>query len=232
MYAINDNGTLKWGVMHAIKNEILNTDSSTTQSDINSATKMLVNSALSSGTWTIYEVGWAKANYDDTGGANENLFTVQSSRIGAYTDDGQVPTLVTMGGNGYGSTNTAIRRLTSTLGDTAGEFMADVHSATLGTSFTCLQRGLYALQTRDRDSGSSFLVGISINSNQLTTAISGIASGDILAMAQFSAATIGQASVDVYLNPGDVIRPHTGIAINNSTDTGFVSLSARLVRRA
>lgn len=79
VYAINDDGTLKWGVSLGSITQIVNTSSSTTTTDINTQGEMLVNSALSEGTWPCKQVGWFKANFDDAGGAAADLWAVQTS---------------------------------------------------------------------------------------------------------------------------------------------------------
>jgi hypothetical protein len=78
VYAINDAGTLKWGVgsvpNHAL---ILNADDTATASSASSLEKVLVNSALTGDSGCL-EIGWFKANFDDTGGAAEDLWAVQT----------------------------------------------------------------------------------------------------------------------------------------------------------
>lgn len=79
LYAINDNGTLKWGVSNeGGKRSIVDTNSHTTATSCTTQVKMLVNSALTAGTWPCREVGWFLANFDDTGGAAEDLWAVQT----------------------------------------------------------------------------------------------------------------------------------------------------------
>jgi hypothetical protein len=79
VYAINDNGTLKWGVSNkGGLRSIADTAASTTATNINTQPEMLVNSALSSGTWPCREVGWFLGDFDDTGGAAEDLWAVQT----------------------------------------------------------------------------------------------------------------------------------------------------------
>lgn len=80
VYAINDNGTLKWGVSNqGGKRSIVDTNSHTTATSCTTQVKMLVNSALSAGTWPCREVGWFLADFDDTGGAAEDLWAVQTA---------------------------------------------------------------------------------------------------------------------------------------------------------
>lgn len=79
VYAINDAGTLKWGVSNQGGYRTITTAlSSATQTDITSQTKMLVTSTLT-GTSPCLEVGWFVANFDDTGGVAEDLWALQTS---------------------------------------------------------------------------------------------------------------------------------------------------------
>ena len=78
VYAINDNGTLKWGVSNkGGLRSITTAASSATPTDINLQTEMLVTSTLS-GTSACAEIGWFNADFDDTGGAAEDLWAVQT----------------------------------------------------------------------------------------------------------------------------------------------------------
>ena len=79
VYAINNNESLAWGIAHkGGLRSILDTQTSTTASDINLSDEMLVDTALSSGTRACLEVGWFKANFTD--GTDE--WTIQTG-----TDD-------------------------------------------------------------------------------------------------------------------------------------------------
>ena len=78
-YLINDAGTLKYGVsVTAGYTTITQALSSATATDINLTTEMLVNSTLSA-TSTCMEIGKFLANFDDTGGAAEDLWAVQTT---------------------------------------------------------------------------------------------------------------------------------------------------------
>lgn len=79
VYAINNNGSLAWGVaLQGGRTKITDTTTSTTQSAIDLPEEMIVNTALTAGTWPMVEVGWFYANFDDTGGASEDLWDVQT----------------------------------------------------------------------------------------------------------------------------------------------------------
>ncbi len=77
--AINDNGTLKWGVAKlGGRHTILTTDTSSTPTDINVPEEVLTTSAIGSATNSCREVGFFRANFDDTGGAAEDLWAIQT----------------------------------------------------------------------------------------------------------------------------------------------------------
>lgn len=71
-----------------------------------------------------------------------------------------------VGGNGYGSTNTGVRRF-SALTDSAGIDFVDAAGA--GTTATCLIPGIYELCTFDFRSAGSAQLAITVNSNKLTS---------------------------------------------------------------
>ena len=76
--ALNNNGALVWGIaLQGGREIILNTLDSATSTDINLPEEVLVSSALSADA-QVLEVGWFKANFDDTGGAAEDLWAVQA----------------------------------------------------------------------------------------------------------------------------------------------------------
>ncbi len=78
VYAINDAGSLKWGVTPIPGHtKIVTADDVTTAATLTSVEKVFVNSALS-GDSAALEFGWFKANHDVTGGDSELQWTVQS----------------------------------------------------------------------------------------------------------------------------------------------------------
>lgn len=79
VYAINDAGVLKWGVGSVPNHKtILNADDNATPTNITSIEKVLVNSALGADADAL-EVGWFKADFDDTDGSSEDLWVIQTS---------------------------------------------------------------------------------------------------------------------------------------------------------
>jgi hypothetical protein len=109
--------------------------------------------------------------------------------------------------NGYGSTNTVIRRFTNVVAN-QGSDITYADSATLGASFTINTSGMYAITYVDNSSGNQY-AGVSLNSTQLTTNISTIATADRLTLNYGAAATApATSSWTGYLAAGSVIRPH------------------------
>lgn len=123
--------------------------------------------------------------------------------------------------NGYGSTNTKIVRFASTVVNT-GSAITYADSATLGASFTINEVGLYTAtywESFDTDGG----FGISLNSSQLTTAISSITISDIAVIGRTVAIGKGTSvTVCLSLRPGDVLRPHTNGDGHSGSLQGFV----------
>jgi hypothetical protein len=77
--SVNDNGTLR----HCLafiggRGSVLTTDTTTTAANVDTAEEMFCNAAVGSATNTAMELGFARADFDTTGGAAENLFQIQS----------------------------------------------------------------------------------------------------------------------------------------------------------
>ena len=121
-------------------------------------------------------------------------------------------------GNGYGSTNTKIRRFTTTLTN-VGSAITYADSATLGASFTINETGIYSIIYDEANSlGSSNPFGVSLNSTELTTAIDGIAVAGRICMGTITASAYGLASCTQRFTAGDVVRPHGGTTLTASTN--------------
>jgi hypothetical protein len=110
--------------------------------------------------------------------------------------------------NGYGSTNTKIRRFTTTV-NSAGTDITYADSATLGGTFTINTNGVYSVSFSDQYGTADYL-GISINSTQLTTNIVSITAADILSVCTAPAASQPAAcSATFYAAAASIIRAHT-----------------------
>lgn len=114
--------------------------------------------------------------------------------------------------NGYGAVNTKIRRFTNTVTNT-GSAITYADSANDGASFTINQPGIYAISYGDSFNAVSE-IGISLNSNQLTTGIQSITISAVLMMASSAGTNFGESVSWVgTLAAGDVVRAHDdGIA--------------------
>ena len=129
--------------------------------------------------------------------------------------------------NGYGSTNTRIRRVTTTV-NSAGSDITYADSATLGATFTINTAGVYSVSYTDQFTGiSSF--GVSINSSQLTTNIYSITVTDVLCGAQTSGANLtATCSATFYAAAASVVRAHTQATAAGLEVTGCQFTIARV----
>jgi hypothetical protein len=110
-------------------------------------------------------------------------------------------------GNGHGSTNTFIRRFTTTVSST-GTAITYADSATLGASFTINTPGVYAITYSDYYTGALQNFGVSLNSTQLS-AIAGITAAHRIGMTTSIGAGLSNVlTIVALLAAGDVIRPH------------------------
>jgi len=110
--------------------------------------------------------------------------------------------------NGYGSTNTKIRRFTNVVNN-VGSDITYADSATLGATFTINTNGIYSASFNDMFNTTGNF-GLSINSSQLTTDIQNIAVANILTVGITPFANQpAVASATFYAAAGTVIRAHT-----------------------
>lgn len=139
-------------------------------------------------------------------------------------------------GNGYGSTNTKIRRFTTTL-SSAGQALTYADSVANGGSITVNEAGLYEICVTDGGAGSNlrYGVGASVNSNQLTTNVESITASHRVFYSTPYNQSSGSGAVSgcartMRLAVGDVIRLHNGGAnLPDSTTAAFTMLSIRKV---
>lgn len=123
-------------------------------------------------------------------------------------------------GNGHGSSSTCIRLFTTTSYNNGTAFTI-AHSATLGTTITINETGIYAFMACDRRSAASAIYGLSINATgaELTTTVTSLALSRIVGGAIVSGVGTDLAkliSVVGKLTAGDVIRVHDD---GNSNET-------------
>jgi len=111
-------------------------------------------------------------------------------------------------GSGHGSTNTKIRRFSS-LVDNAGAAITYTQDAASGDSFLINETGHYSITWTDQNTAGSCILGLTLNSTELTTNIQDTNVAGILSMSQDNNA---YAFVNVswmgQLSQGDIIRAH------------------------
>jgi hypothetical protein len=126
--------------------------------------------------------------------------------------------------NGYGSTNTRIRRFTNVVTN-QGSDITYADSATLGATFTINSNGVYSINYTDSFSTGEFL-GVSLNSSQLTTVIYSIAIGDVLAMSATASVNDPYSCTWVgYLPSGSIVRAHCGAGTTGVAARGLFTIT-------
>jgi hypothetical protein len=108
--------------------------------------------------------------------------------------------------NGYGSTNTMIRRFSTTV-LSQGSDISYTDSAANGASFAINTSGVYAINYFDQFSTGSH-VAITLNDSQMTTTVDSMTATPLDANYQSGANAAVKASWTGYLTAGSVIRPH------------------------
>lgn len=121
-------------------------------------------------------------------------------------------------GNGRGSTNTKIRKFTTTEIN-VGTAITYATSATAGASFTINEPGIYAVDYSDGSGSAGTNFGVSKNSAQLTTSVYSMNVADRLAVTTvaFGGYPVG-LSCEFDAVAGDVIRPHDDGAMNEASN--------------
>ena len=156
------------------------------------------------------------ANYASTAaGTSGQVLTSAGSSAPTWTTIASDPGLqrvVVAIGNGYGSTNLAIRRFQTVVTNT-GTSITYADSASLGATFTINSTGVYSITYADQCSGSSFSFGASLNSTLLSSSIGDLSLTQRLFLANTSLSqVIIPASITLRLVAGDVIRAQTSVA--------------------
>ena len=144
----------------------------------------------------------------------DNVITTADLQNGAVTPAktqmGALPSMVRLHtANGYGSTNTMIRRFTTTVNN-QGSDITYADSATLGASFTINTNGVYAVSYFEVFNSTAY-AGLSLNTTTPTTVIQSIAAAEILSLG-YGTGGVGStpnAPWTGHLAAGAVIRAHT-----------------------
>ncbi len=120
----------------------------------------------------------------------------------------QYHSVISIGGNTHGTpTNVMIRRFTTNT--TVGTAIVAVDSAANGTTYTIAEEGLYAMTYADSCSGTAFVLGITKNDSQLTTAMGTSITTNLSGFVASAAGVAQSITAIARLVPGDVIRAHT-----------------------
>jgi hypothetical protein len=124
--------------------------------------------------------------------------------------------------NGYGSTNTLIRRFSTIVANT-GSDITYADSATLGASFTINTPGVYAITYTDAFNTVNS-VGLSLNTTGPNTNIAILTLAEKISIATTAGADFAACtSSTIRLSAGDVIRPHVAVnaAISSNNEGTF-----------
>lgn len=126
--------------------------------------------------------------------------------------------------NGFGSTNTKVRRFLSIITNT-GTDITYTDSATLGATFTINTNGVYAISYTDEFANSSW-AGITLNCSNVATMLQLLPVGEVLSAGYNSVATASTvAACTLYLPAGSVLRAQTdgnfGVGANNGNVVNF-----------
>lgn len=127
--------------------------------------------------------------------------------------------------NGHGSTNNKNRLYTVTA-SSAGTALTITHSATLGTYATVNEAGDYEFEMGDSNSGGTCAYGVSVNSNQLTQAVTSITYANRicpLAINVPSGVVMPYKTRTLKLVAGDIVRPHTNGNPDSTDDNATFS---------
>lgn len=129
-------------------------------------------------------------------------------------------------GNGFGSTNTAIRRFLNVVTN-LGSDITYTDSATLGGSFTINTSGNYAISYSDSTVGTGYCAGLSLNSANLSTPIQNLPAAEILAGGQYITSSGSNASCGWtgFLPAGSVVRAHSANTGANGTMAAVFTIS-------
>ena len=130
-------------------------------------------------------------------------------------------------GAGHASTDDKIRIISNNI--TTGSSITVATNSANGNRYTINQAGIYCIAFFDGRASGTPVVGISKNSNQLTTVINSITVANRLASGVGPSNDWGGVTVSVPLAVGDVIRPHTN-GINNNT-TSIVQFNITQIAR-
>jgi hypothetical protein len=134
-------------------------------------------------------------------------------------------------GNGYGSTNTRIRRYTNAT--TTGSAITYADSATLGALFTINVSGVYCLTWTDRsNAAANAVMGFGINSNVTLDIDAQSTAAQMRAITTLTSVNTNYTtSITLRLTTADVIRAQTDSAAQPNSANATVQFSVVLISK-
>lgn len=127
--------------------------------------------------------------------------------------------------SGHGLTNTKARLYTVTA-SSAGTALTLTHDANLGTYATVNEGGFYEFEMGDTNSGGTCAYGVSVNSSQMTQAITSITYANRvcpLAIDVPAGVVFPYKTPTLKLAAGDIVVPHTNGNPNSTDDNAMFS---------
>lgn len=232
VYGLNNNGALAWGISTNTSRKVWTTSEDTTSpASMVSSEYILVNSALAADAPCMI-LGYYKANFDDSAGAEENLWSIQTGDgdIVLGVPDKLSDSFFAHTGNGYGSTDTKIRRISgNVVQNTDRGILRYTDTAANGAVFTALRPCNVTGTWNDISTTNGEAMGFSLNSNQLTTNLTSINAANRLSRGNSVAATSldgGSTSFSKQLACGDKIRLHGQGNMTTSSDQMSLTMTA------
>ena len=163
-------------------------------------------------------------------GSGGDIFSVGSDGVVTLTSVPKVTAVQSMvrltGSNGFGTTNTAIWRFTTTVTN-QGTDITYAASATNGDTFTVNTNGVYAITYTNQFNATQW-IGLSLNATgaDLTANIVSLAASKILSSSATSAANYPVVvSWTGYLPTGSIIMAHNGVSAVAGTNTASVNFT-------
>ena len=133
--------------------------------------------------------------------------TVKASWNSIGGSDAEV---IVQGGNGFGSTNTIVRRFSNVVVN-IGSAITYADDLTYGASFLINTPGVYAItytEQRTDNANSGYLYYIDIDSAPVQSTVTTIISGTTWSsVASCNPTNVGKNSITMILDAGDVVRP-------------------------
>ncbi len=171
--------------------------------------------------------GTMKLARGNAGATTQDVMTVDTSGRAAFPQGmGAVPATQSMVvvaiANGFGSTNTAVRRWTNIVTN-QGSDITYADSATLGGQFTINTAGVYAISVADQYSAANLATGITLNQ----TSVTAVSANQLVIVSSTAANLVYQCGVTMYFPAGSVIRA-VGNGISG-TNTVYAYFSATRV---